>query len=363
MNFKFQILNFKKMKIFSILFLLSILFIFGCSKKDETPKPADEGLKPVLENSAKIITATYKDLNDRTQDLLVATQNLLKAPSEANLEIARTDWREARVDWEMSEGFLFGPVDNKGLDPSIDSWPVNKIDLDNVLGSNRVLTLATVRELEPTLKGFHTIEYLLFGEDAMKPISAFTPRQFEYLVACVEALHEATTSLYNAWAPDKENFEGNLIFAGTDKSIYTSQKGALQDLVNGFAVIADEVANGKINDPFEEKNLTLEESQFSDNSKADFQNNIRSIQNLYTGKFKNLIQGESIGNWVATKNKDLDKRVQQSIQDAIDAIGAIPGTFSDAVFNNRPAVENAQKKVRDLQHIMQSEVLPLVSKL
>jgi len=345
--------------------IIAIAFLISsCSEnKKNEPQPQNEDIKENLQNSSYIITSTYKDLSDRSEDLFKATQTLLNTPTESNLESARTAWREARKDWEMSEGFLFGPVDSKGLDPSIDSWPVNKVDLDNVLSSTKVLSKETVGELESTLKGFHTIEYLLFGEDAKKPISAFNKRQFEYLVACVQNLRESTLTLYQTWSPEHENFQANLILAGTDKSIYPSQKASLQDLVNGLVTIADEVANGKINDPFVEKNLTLEESQFSDNSKADFQDNIRSIQNIYTGKFKNIIQGKSVGDWVAVKNSDLDKRVRQKIQNSIDAIGAIPGTFSDAVFNNRPAVENAQIKVRELQQILEAEVLPLVSKM
>ena len=70
----------------------------------------------------------------------------------------------------------------------------------------------------------------------------------------------------------------------TSSTIYKSQKDAMQEMVNGMIVIADEVANGKISDPFNEKDTTLVESQFSFNSISDFQDNIRGIQNALHGE-------------------------------------------------------------------------------
>ncbi len=63
---------------------------------------------------------------------------------------------------ESSEAFLFGPVDSLGIDPMLDTWPLNKLDLDNVLNSNRAITVDFVRALGTNVQGFHTIEYLLF---------------------------------------------------------------------------------------------------------------------------------------------------------------------------------------------------------
>jgi hypothetical protein len=102
----------------------------------------------------------------------------------------------------------------------------------------------------------------------------------------------------------------NLTKAGqTGESIYPSQKSALQEIVNGLIVIADEVANGKINDPFSQQDITLEESRFSANSKADFADNIRSIQNVYLGTFQNTT-GTGITSIIKSKNEALDASVR-----------------------------------------------------
>jgi uncharacterized iron-regulated protein len=332
------------------------LILAACSKKPtENPEPEND-YRPVLENAARIVVQTYRDLDSTAAALHWACQALESSTTQATLDAARQAWRDARVFWEQSEGFLFGPVDTRGLDPAIDSWPVNKIDLDAVLAGSAKLTPEYVDALEGTLKGFHTIEYLLFGENSTKTPAQFTARQFEYLSACAQSLRFATTALYQAWAPEHENYAAKLIQAGSN-NVYPSQKNAIEELVNGLVIIADEVGNGKINDPFAQMDLTLEESQFSNNSKADFADNMRSIQNIYTGRYR-FIAGPSLSDWVRKNNPALDDKVRAHINDAITSIENIPGTFSDAIFRHRAEVGAAQQTVRDLLEVLQAELLP-----
>lgn len=346
-----------------VLFALVSTFCISCNK-DDSGNPsvtydATELLKDVPE---AVITATYVKLEQETNSLITAAENLQASPSENNLEAARSAWRLARTPWEQSEGFLFGPVATEGIDPSIDSWPVNTVDLDAVLASTAVLTKDYIDGLDGTLKGFHTTEYLLFGTDGNKQATAFTSREFEYLIAVTQSLHGATDQLQNSWSPAGENFQINLINAGKAGSIYPSQKSAMQELINGMIGIADEVGNGKINDPFSQEDLLYEESRFSNNSKADFADNIRSIQNVYFGTLT-TVNGTGLSDFVVSQNSELDVKVKQQIQSAIDKIEAIPGTFGEAVFNNKTAVQSAQDAVRLLQQTLESEVKPLVDAL
>lgn len=347
--------------ILPFLFAVSILFISACGD-DPVVQPDD--YSSTLENVAHdVILKTYEILEIKSESLHTALTTLAITPTDIHLEIARQAWREAREPWEKSEGFLFGPVDQQGIDPSIDSWPVNETDLDAVLQSGQTLTKSYIDGLDGTLKGFHTIEYLLFGTGGNKLLNEFDARQFEYLKACAESLVGATTQLYNSWNPAGENFVANLTRAGhTGESIYPSQKSALQEIVNGLIVIADEVANGKINDPFSQQDVTLEESRFSANSKADFADNIRSIQNVYLGTYENTT-GTGISSIIKLKNESLDASVRVSIQRSIEKIEAIEGTFTSAIFNSPQSVIEAQNEVRDLQQLLESQVLPIITNL
>ena len=344
-------------KINQLIYCLTIsILLFATCRKEENI--TTDYSKILLNLANDVILVTYAELDTKTQDLVSALTNLETHPSETNLELARQAWRDARVPWEQSEGFLFGPVDQQGIDPAIDSWPVNVIDLDAVLASGESLTKAYVDALEGTLKGFHTIEYLLWGTDGDKSAAAFTDREFEYLSAVTQSLEGATQQLYDAWHSGGDNFQLNIAQAGTATSIYPSQKSAMQELVNGMIGIADEVANGKINEPLTNMDVTLEESHFSSNSKADFMDNIRSIKNVYLGSY--LMDGEGISDYIKSLNSSVDDDVIAHIDAAILAIENIPGDFSDAIFTNTTSVEAAQQSVRDLQSILESAVKPLI---
>ncbi|HEY7462248.1 MAG TPA: imelysin family protein [Gemmatimonadota bacterium] len=333
----------------------------GCGDTGSEPvgPGPDFDAGPLLQNEASnVITATYRDLSREAGELLAAVQALQASPTAATLTAAQQAWRETRVPWERSEGFLFGPVSTQGLDPALDSWPVNVVDLDAVLASSSALTKSFIDGLEGTLKGFHTIEYLLFGESGAKTAADFTPREFEYLVATTESLKGATDALASAWAPEAGNFAGDLSHAGESGSVFVSRQAAVQELLNGMITIADEVANGKINDPFSQADVTLEESRFSNNSKADFQDNIRSLRSIYTGDYTGA--GPGLDEIAADADPALDARLRAEIDAAIAAIGAIPGTFGTAIFDDPASVQAAQTSVRRVLQTLQEDVVAVV---
>lgn len=349
------------MKSLTIFSCLTILVLAACGD-DETTTPGTD-FSANLENIGnQVIVPTYNDLAAKALSLQTATATLEANPTAANLDAAKNAWVATRSPWEQSEGFLFGPVDQEGIDPSIDSWPVNVTDLNNVLASSDALTVEFLAAQEGTLKGFHTIEYLLWGENGGKQVADFTAREFEYLAACAGALAADTERLHDLWSPSGGNYIRNLTAAGESSSIYISQKAALEEIANAMVVIADEVGNGKINDPYTQQDLSLEESRFSANSKADFADNIRSMRNIYLGQWTNN-DGAGISDVVKAENATLDTEILAAIDAAIAAIEGIPGTFSEAVFDNPTTVGNAQQKVRDLQGLLESELLPLISNL
>jgi putative iron-regulated protein len=339
------------------------LFWASCDKQTTITTQVDySGLLTNITN--EVIVPTYRDLYLATQSLVVALQTLEQNPTAINLEAARQAWRNTRMPWEQSEGFLFGPVEQQGIDPSLDSWPVNQPDLDNVLSGSQTLNKTYIDQLAGTLKGSHTIEYLLFGIAGNKQLANFTAREYEYLFACAESYNGDAQRLYYGWTTNGVNYGVHLTEAGKAGNLYyPSQKSALQEILNGMITIADEVANGKIQEPYIQQNLTLEESRFSANSKADFANNIRSIQNAYTGKYGINTQGEGIGKVIADKNAELNTRITQQIQTAITAIENIQGTFTYAVNNARPSILTAQTEVRNLLQLLQDDAQQIVNGL
>lgn len=352
-----------------IYLFLFFLFSMGCSK-DETLLPIEYDATVLLANLAdSVILQTYYDLDNKAGTLLSSIETLSGNPTEAHLESARAAWVSARAPWEMSEGFLFGPVETKGIDPDIDSWPVNVIDLGNVLAGSATLNKDYVDGLEGTLKGFHTIEYLLFGNgSATKPLNAFTSRELEYLTACAQSFKDETLNLADSWSPSGEDYTAHVKEAGQPSSLYVSQKAAVQEIVQGMITIADEVANGKIQEPYSQNDVTLEESRFSNNSKIDFQHNIQSIKNLYLGEYSGLSTGNGTGisDVIQETDPQLDQHFREELDDAIEligAIGGINGSFTDAITNNRPSIAAAQNAVRAVQHTLESEMEPIINRI
>ena len=343
--------------------LLTLALGFVACNDDDNNKPVEDYSTILTNTGENVILKTYESLATHAASLQAATQLLEANPSQANLDGARTAWIATRSPWEQSEGFLFGPVDQEGIDPSIDSWPVNVTDLNNVLASANALTVEFLAQQEGTLKGFHTIEFLLWGETGQKTVGEITTREFEYLAAAAGALAADAQHLYDLWKPSGGNFIANVTNAGNGSQVYISQKSALEEITNAMVIIADEVANGKINDPFSQQDLTLEESRFSANSKADFANNIRSIRNIYTGVFDAFGNGEAISDIIHDKNAQADAAVLTQIDLTIASIETIPGTFSEAIFANPTAVAAAQQSVRDLQAILEEQILPIISNL
>ncbi len=343
--------------------LLTSAFVVGCGGDDVTDEQEVSGetfdASTMLNDFANtVVLATYTDLDNKAGDLLAAVKALESAPSQANLEKAQQAWKATRKPWEQSESFLFGPVDTQGLDPALDSWPVDHVNLQSVLDSGDTLTVDFVSGLEDTQKGFHTIEFLLFRDGNQRKASDITARELEYLVSTTENLKASTSQLRLAWSPEGENFSSAVAQAGTGSAIYPSQSAAVQEMVNGMITIADEVANGKISDPYNESDTTLVESQFSFNSISDFQDNIRGIQNVYMGKFMN--DGQGLNDFVSGKDAALDSRFQQEVQAAIDAIGAIPDPFRDSITVNRGAVQAAIDAVSKVQQTLEQDILPLI---
>ena len=86
-----------------------------------------------------VVLATYTDLDNKAGELLAAVKTLEADTSQGNLEKAQQAWIATRTPWEQSEAFLFGPVDTQGLDPALDSWPVDRVNLQSVLDSGRFI--------------------------------------------------------------------------------------------------------------------------------------------------------------------------------------------------------------------------------
>ena len=127
----------------------------------------------------KVALPTYKDLAAKNKALLTAVQALQKSPSNATFEAACEAWLASRQPWETSEAFLFGPVAELGLDPNMDSWPLDQDGIVQVMKEQKWSSFQWTGEYDEdseaieaaqSLRGFHTLEYLLFKDGKARTV-------------------------------------------------------------------------------------------------------------------------------------------------------------------------------------------------
>ena len=140
----------------------------------------DEDVKAEIINNFvdNVVVPTYKELNEKNAALYTAVVAFVNNPSNAGFENCAKAWLEARQPWETSEAFLFGPVDELGLDPNMDSWPLDAEGISQVLKNSNwaALTWSYTDDDEAiaqsqNLRGFHTLEYLIFKNGKARTIS------------------------------------------------------------------------------------------------------------------------------------------------------------------------------------------------
>lgn len=337
--------------------------LIAACKKDpvEDITPADNNLSTAIlsDFSEHVAQATYNDLKNQADALYQSVLTFNTSSTDPNLVICKQAWRDARSAWEQSEGFLFGPVSTGNIDPRIDTWPVNYTDLDSVLNSSSLFTAGYVDSLEDALKGFHPIEYLLFGVNGNKVAADFTAREKDYLVALAANLQVLTTELAGSWNPSQSgSYHPQFTQAGNGSTTYGSQRAAFEELVNALVGICDEVANGKIAEPFTLQDPGLEESPFAFNSITDFTNNIRSVENVYKGKY--TADGKGLEDIVREHNLSLDSQIKNKILTALAALNNITVPFGQAITQQPVQIQNAINAINDLKATLENDLLPFV---
>lgn len=334
---------------------VSILAIAAC-KKDSTNNNNNKKVDATLEQNVINSFATtlanpnYQDIQAKALIMNNAIQTLSTSTTEANLAAARTAWKNTRAAWESCEGFLFGPVEDFNYDPDMDDWPVNKVDLDSLLSSPNPLTVNDITPLGTTLKGFHAIEYVIFGVGGTRKAADITAREKTYIVSLAQSLYNTTTQLRNSWDPSQaNNFTTQVETAGKGSTTFATRKDFFLVLLGSMADICNEVANEKMQTPFAAQDSTLDESSFSHNSVTDFKNNITGILNAYKCQYNGASGQYSLSTLVAANNKSLDNTLQSQMNAAIASFSQITTTYEKAIYTQQQQVKNVQNTINTLK--------------
>lgn len=322
-------------------------------------------LRNVLSNLVdNVIVPTYTDLANDVENLENTLHGLTTSSiTQAQIDQACTDFKKARQHWERSEAFLMGAASEFDVDPTIDSWPLNRSLLLNYFNEG----MSDEMLEDATILGFHALEFILFRNGQNRKVAELqgndTYTKFEKISGAQELSYAQTIctllkqrcfQLQVAWEGkttansnraniveaaglDITNSKGlsfgnNLKQAGTTQSTFPTLKAAIAQVLSddeGSCVgIANEVGTAKIANPFANADIAYVESPYSYNSITDFQDNIRSIRNVWLGSTNGSTASYSFSTFFSNVGKTtFDKEVVNVINAAIDDIAKMPAPF------------------------------------
>ena len=323
-------------------------------------------LKDVVSNLVdNVIVPTYTELADETEQLEATLNGLdVNSISQKDVDKACDLFKKARKTWEQSEAFLGGAASDFDVDPTIDSWPLNRSLLLNYFSSG---TMDEDMLDDASILGFHALEFILFRNGQPRNVSEFKSndpykgftsvsgaKELLYAQQVCKLLKERTFQLQVAWEgvtaknadrvqvvknADLEyvtskgiSFGENMKKAGETASTFSSLKDAIAQILSddegSAAAIANEVGTAKIANPFSAGYIFYVESPYSYNSITDFQDNIRSIRNVWYGSRSGSADGKNFNDFFVKTNKSAtSSNIVTLFNDAINKIGNIPAPF------------------------------------
>lgn len=345
-------------------FFISVVFFFGltaCHKAVESGSQTqtfDSLESDVISGFTNgIVFARYSSLLNSTVTMQDAVSQLVATTTSDNLNNARTSWKALRADWEQSEGFLMGPVESNDYDPNTDTWPTDYVQMDSLLASNNPLTTDDVKELPQSLRGYHPLEYMIWGKGGSKTAGDITTRQKQYMTSLIgDILDNNVQALYNDWFLGTDNYKKQVETAGRGSDQFSSRQALFLNIISAMSDICNEVGESKMADPYNAHDSTITESPYSSNTLVDFKNNILGLQQVYLG----VDGSKGIHSLVAAKNLQLDQQIQLQINAAVNSFNNITERYEEAIFNQRPLVKQTMDQLAALNDMLENDLKPFI---
>jgi len=366
--------------------LLLALGSVGCSGSGDDADDTGKAQAAVVKNYAEVVSANYADALATAKDLDKAVKAFTADPSEATLEAAKEAWLVSRDPYGLSEAYRFyqGPIDNDdgddeiadGPEGQLNAWPLDESHIDYVLDAKGAVVNGGIINLVdefPTIDrdaltgangidfdglpsetsvstGYHAVEFLLWGQDlsaegpGARPYTDYVAgddataenpdRRAEYLEVVSGMIVADLTSMVDAWADGEANYRA-------DFSALPAKEALGKMLLGMGSLSGAELSGERMNVAYENKEQEDEHSCFSDNTLKDLHNNATSVQDVLLGNYGKDLDGPGIDELVEAKDPALAKQLRDQIQDAIDNIDAVKGTFDNAIQGDD---DNADRK-------------------
>jgi putative iron-regulated protein len=356
---------------------LAALALGGCGD-DEATEPGDtaaaldkELAAQAIENYADIVHASYVDSLAAAEALKVEIDSFLEDPSEQGLTGARDAWRAAREPYLQTEVYRFydGPIDNAddGPEGALNAWPLDESYIDYVEGDEEsgvindgettidaetLLGLNEKNAEDHIMTGYHAIEFLLWGQDQSadgpgdRPYTDFVDggtaanqdRRRQYLSVVTDLLIVHLEGLVEAWDPgDDDNYRSELLAA--------EPEDAVQRVLTGMIVLSGfETGGERLRVALDTEDQEDEHSCFSDNTHRDMVQDVRGIQNVYSGEYGD-VSGTSLHDVIAAADDELADAIEARIAESLELAEALEPPFDQEILAEN---EDGQARVQAL---------------
>jgi predicted lipoprotein len=349
------------LKKYLILFSFSVAGLSACHKANDTGGGSADFAtledQVITDFTNDIVLSQYSALLSSSLTLQTSVGNLNTTTNEANQARAKADWKNMRSIWEQTEGFLMGPVESNDYDPNTDTWPTDYTQMDSLLAKNDFeFTTNNVKNLPQSLRGYHPLEYMIWGKGGSKMPANFTGRQKQYMAALIDDISSNNVQqLYNDWF-GAADYKSQVLTAGKGSTEFSSRKALFLNMVSAMADICGEVADGKMKEPFDAYDSTITESPYSSNTLIDFKNNIIGLQNVYMGN-----GGKGLHDLVAAKQSALDQQIQAKISAALISFDQITERYEQAIYTQRIQVKNTMDLLDDVNDLLENDLTDFIN--
>ena len=376
-------MNFKAIVLAAATAALGLVAV-SCNESNKIGGLSDteKEMKSIVEQYVPdVVYATYGDLAKETGELYellaAAAEGGVDALTQAQLDAICAKFLQARQSWEESEAFLFGAASDFGIDPHIDTWPLDADGLATELANaEKVAALAgedgigyAAAKLGQELLGFHGIEFVLFRDGKNRSVAALKAnedheafagktvtgaQELIYAAAVAGDLRDNCYRLCVSWNPDApaafvercEELEVPVTVTGSDKtygenllgaaeagSSYATWQSAVSSiLVAGCSNICAEVADVKMGNAHSGEDVNYIESPSSKKSFQDFIDNILSIQyTLYGAAGATSAQPHSLMSFFKNQKYGDAAALESALSASLEALRACAakGAFVD----------------------------------
>ena len=320
-----------------------------------------------------VIFPIYKSLASQTStlfDQLVDAKSKFRAGTltQGDIDKLCTTFIAARSAWEQSESFLYGAATDFGIDPHIDTWPLDRTALAKALSSAEIIEdlddldeggVDNARALvgEQQL-GFHGIEFIIFRDGKNRSLAALKgieddeafegrnitgEQELVFAAAVAGDLRDKCFQLEVSWLGDQapkvhqerveecefpttvaggeSSYGENLLNATKAGSTMSTWRGVMSTiLVAGCSNICAEVAGQKIGQAYLGTDPDYIESPYSQRSYYDFFDNISSIQYSLYGNQGTTANANSIMAYLQKYNATMAADLKTKLDAALAAL-------------------------------------------